>query len=184
MVVGRSKLPTFLFNMEFGDYARGWSRFANGLENELVKQMHEKKELFEEFVTEQLYSGVNGDEVPLRPTYSQDPYFMQFKNPKAEAERYKKWKAKIQPPARSYLGFSPRNIDTPNLIIRGDFYASITAIPITDGVMIASQGLMFSSDIESKYGNVIYKIGDKAKKHYITFFMSKRIQSFMKECGL
>lgn len=171
-------------NNKVGQYLGGWSKFANGLEDVIIKQMHEKKELFEEFVTEQLYSGVNGDEVPLRPTYTQDPYFMQFKNPKAEAERYKKWKAKIQPPARSYLGLRPRNIDTPNLIIRGDFYSSITAIPIADGVMIASQGLMFSDDIEKKYGNVIYKIGDKAKRHYITFFMSKRIQSFMKECGL
>lgn len=173
-----------IVNNDLQKYALGWRKFANGLESELIKQMHEKKELFEEFITEQLYSGVNGDEVPLRPTYTQDPYFMQFKNPKAEAERYKKWKAKIQPPARSYLGFKPRNIDTPNLIIRGDFYSSITAVPIADGVMIASQGLMFSADIEKKYGNVIYKIGDKAKRHYITFFMSKRIQSFMKECGL
>lgn len=173
-----------IVNNDLQKYSLGWRKFADGLECVLISQMHEKKELFEEFITEQLYSGVNGDEVPLRPTYTQDPYFMQFKNPKAEAERYKKWKAKIQPPARSYLGFKPRNIDTPNLIIRGDFYSSITAVPIADGVMIASQGLMFSADIEKKYGNVIYKIGDKAKRNYITFFMSKRIQSFMKECGL
>ena len=128
--------PLFL-NMELGDYARGWSRFANGLENELIKQMHEKKELFEEFITEQLYSGLNGDEVPLRPTYTNDPYFNMYREPKKAAERYKKWKARIQPPARSYLGFKPRDIDTPNLIIRGDFYSSITAVPIADGVMIA-----------------------------------------------
>ena len=175
MVVGRIKLPTF-FNMDLEDYARGWNKFAKGLEGELIKQMHEKKELFEEFVTEQLYSGVNGDEVPLRPTYTQDPYFMQFKNPKAEAERYKKWKAKIQPPARSYLGFRPRNIDTPNLIIRGDFYSSITAVPIADGVMIASQGLMFSADIENKYGNYCDDCGATIKdnaKYYLYNILAK-----------
>lgn len=171
-------------NDKVEQYLGGWSKFANELEDVLIKQMHDKKDLFEEFITEQLYSGLNGDEVPLRPTYTQDPYFLQFKNPKAEADRYKKWKAKIQPPARSYLGFSPRNIDTPNLIIRGDFYSSITAIPIADGVMIASQGLMFSSDIEQKYGNIIYKISDKAKRHYIIYFMMPRINKFMKECGL
>lgn len=173
-----------IVNNDLQKYALGWRKFADGLEGVLISQMHAKKDLFEEFITEQLYSGVNGDEVPLRPTYTQDPYFMQFKNPKAEAERYKKWKAKIQPPARSYLGFKPRNIDTPNLIIRGDFYSSITAVPIADGIMIASQGLMFSTDIEKKYGNVIYKIGDKAKSHYIRFFMIKRILTYMKECGL
>ena len=31
--------------MELGDYAKGWVKFANGLEDELLKQMHEKKEL-------------------------------------------------------------------------------------------------------------------------------------------
>ena len=91
---------------------------------------------------------------------------------------------RIQPPARSYLGFRPRNADTPNLIIRGDFYASITAIPIADGISIVSQGVMFSSDIERKYGNVIYEIGDKARRHWINFYMLPRIRTFMKECGL
>ena len=146
--------------------------------------MHEEKDLFEEFITEQLYSGLNGREESLSPRYTEDPYFNMFKNPKEEAERYKKWKAKIQPPARSYLGFKPRNVDTPNLIIRGDFYSSITAIPIDDGISIVSQGVEFSTDIEQKYGHVIYEIGDKARKHYIDFYMLPRIMKLMKECGL
>lgn len=170
--------------MELKQYFNGWKKFADNLERELVEQIHNNKGLFEEFVTEQLYSGVNGDEQPLRPKYSEDPYFNAFKNPKKKAEDYKKWKAKIQPPARSYLGFAPRDTDTPNLIIRGDFYSSITAIPIANGVSIVSQGVSFSSDIERKYGDVIYKIGDKARKHYIDFYMLPRILKFLKECGL
>lgn len=170
--------------MDLLQYANGWKRFADGLETTLVVQMHDRKEMFEEFITEQLYSGVNGEEEPLRPKYSEDPYFNTFKNPKKEAERYRKWKMKIQPPARSYLGFRPRNADTPNLIIKGDFYASITAIPIADGISIVSQGVMFSSDIERKYGNVIYEIGDKARRHWINYYMLPRINKFMKECGL
>lgn len=173
-----------IFYMDLVQYANGWKRFADGLETTLVEQMHDRKDMFEEFVTEQLYSGVNGEEEPLRPKYSEDPYFNAFRNPKKEAERYRKWKMKIQPPARSYLGFRPRNSDTPNLIIRGDFYASITAIPIADGISIVSQGVMFSSDIERKYGNVIYEIGDKARRHWINYFMLPRINRFMKECGL
>lgn len=173
-----------IFYMDLVQYANGWKRFADGLESKLVEQMHDRKELFEEFITEQLYSGVNGKEEPLRPKYSEDPYFNTFKNPKKEAERYRKWKMKIQPPARSYLGFRPRNSDTPNLIIRGDFYASITAIPIADGISIVSQGVMFSSDIERKYGNVIYEISDKARRHWINYYMLPRINRFMKECGL
>lgn len=170
--------------MDFVEYVNGWKKFADGLEGNLIGLMHERKELFEEFVTEQLYSGVNGDEVPLRPKYSEDPYFNTFKNPKKKAEQYRKWKMKIQPPARSYLGFRPRNSDTPNLIIRGDFYSSITAIPIADGISIVSQGVSFSADIERKYGDVIYEISDKARKHWIDFYMLPRILKFMKECGL
>ena len=178
--------PPFVFflPMDFQEYAKGWKKFADGIEEVLVKQLHEQKDLFEEFVTEQLYSGVNGDEQPLTPSYSEDPYFNGFKNPKKAAAWYKKWKMRIHPPARSYLGFKPRNPDTPNLIIRGDFYSSITAIPIAEGLSIVSEGLTFSADIEKKYGSVIYRIGDKAKKHYIVHYMMKRIDSYMKECGI
>lgn len=183
MEVGRNDSPHFLY-MELKQYFEGWKRFADNFEGVLINQLHDKKELFEEFVTEQLYSGVNGDEQPLRPKYSEDPYFNMFKHPKIEAERYKKWKAKIQPPARSYLGFRPRDVDTPNLIIRGDFYASITAIPIADGISIVSQGVEFASDIERKYGDGIYEIGNKARKHYIDYYMLPRILKLMKECGL
>lgn len=170
--------------MEFKQYLEGWKKFAAGLENVLISQMHDNTSLFEEFITEQLYSGLNGDEQPLRPKYTEDPYFESFRNPKKAAEQYKKWKAKIQPPARSYLGFRPRDVDTPNLIIRGDFYSSITAIPIADGVSIVSQGLSFSTDIEKKYGNIIYVIGEKAKRHYISYYVIPKINEFMKKCGL
>ena len=170
--------------MEFKRYCEGWRRFADRIEGELVQQMHDNKGLFEEFITEQLYSGVNGREEALRPKYSEDPYFQMFKDPKAEAERYKKWKQKIQPPARSYLGFKPRNADTPNLIIRGDFYASITAIPIAAGIRIVSQGVEFAPDIEKKYGLVIYEISDKARTHYAKYYMLPKINKLMKDCGL
>lgn len=173
-------------NNKLGFYLSGWKSFADSLESALINQMHKEKGLFEEFITEQLYSGVNGEEIPLRPKYTEDPYFVENygKNWKKRAEAYKKWKQKIQPPARSYLGFKPRNADTPNLIIRGDFYSSITAVPIADGISIVSQGLMFSNDIERKYGNVIYVISDKAKKHYITYYMLPEIQKLMKKYGL
>lgn len=183
MEVGRIEAPHFLY-MEFKQYCEGWMKLANNLEDVLIDQMHKEKDLFEEFITEQLYSGVNGDEEPLRPRYTEDPYFNTFKNPKKKAEQYKKWKAKIQPPARSYLGFKPRDVDTPNLIIRGDFYASITAIPIADGISIVSQGVEFATDIERKYGNVIYEIGNRAREHYVRHYMLPRIDKLIKECGL
>lgn len=178
-------MPLF-FIMTIEEYANKWKKFSDGLEDVLINQMHQHKELAEEFITEQLYSGVDGDENPLRPKYTEDPYFKtdEAGHWKNNAKGYMKWKASIQAPARSYLGFSPRSKDTPNLIIRGDFYFSITAIPIKDGLMISSQGVSFSSDIERKYSPSIYKIGNKAKKHYVTYYMLPQIKTFFKSCGL
>lgn len=172
--------------MTLDEYSKSWKKLADGLEDVLVNQLHGETNLMEEFVREQLYSGVNGDEERLTPKYSEDPYFKEVygKNWKKYATNYAKWKKKIQPPARSYLGFRPRAMDTPNLIIRGDFYSSITAIPVKDGVMVSSEGVLFAADIERKYTPRIYKISNKARKHYITYFALPQIKDFIKSCGL
>ena len=73
---------------------------------------------------------------------------------------------------------------TPNLIIRGDFYSSITAIPISDGVRIVSYGVEFGTDIERKYGSQIFKISDKAGSHYVEYRLLPKIERFFNECGL
>ena len=46
-----------------------------GFEGEIQNVMDSNKSLVREFVTEQLYSGVNGNDKPLRPTYLNDPWF-------------------------------------------------------------------------------------------------------------
>lgn len=172
--------------MTLEEYSKSWKKLADGLEDVLVDQLHGETDLVEEFVREQLYSGVNGDEERLTPKYSQDPYFKEVygKNWKKHATAYAKWKKDIQPPERSYLGFRPRAMDTPNLIIRGDFYSSITAIPVKDGVMVSSEGVSFAADIEHKYTPKIYKISNRARKHYITYFALPQIKDFIKSCGL
>lgn len=172
--------------MTLEEYARCWKKLADGIQPMIRDKMEKDAPQFEEYVREQLYSGVDGDEESLTPKYSQDPYFKTAygKNWKPHAIGYMKWKRKIQPPAPSYLGFRPRSMDTPNLIIRGDFYSSITAIPVKDGIMITSQGVSFSADIEAKYTPRIYKISNKAKKHYITYYAMPQIKDFIKSCGL
>ena len=107
-----------------------------------------------------------------------------YKNPKKAAEKYKNWKTRIQRPKPSYLGFPARNNNTPNLIIRGDFYSSITAIPISDGVKIVSYGVSFGADIESKYGSQIFKVSTKAREHYIMYRLIPHIDKFTKQCGI
>lgn len=172
-----------------GEYFKSWKKLSDNLEDVLVSQLHGESDKIEEFVREQLYSGKNGNEDNLRPKYSEDPYFQKIygDNWKKHAINYRKYKKKITPPGRragSYLMFQPRGVDTPNLIIRGDFYSSITAIPIGGGLSVGSEGVSFSDDIEQKYTTAIYKIGDKAKKHYIRYFMLPQIDALVKDCGL
>lgn len=142
----------------------------------------------EDFVREQLYSGVNGREKPLRPTYTNDPYWMEVtKSPKAAKAKgrgYMKYKKKQTPPAASYLGLPPRNEDTPNLIIRGDFYESITAKIAGDTIRISTQGLSFGSDIEKKYGSIIFGLGGHAKSYLIKNKINPALRKYFKKFGL
>lgn len=170
--------------MEFREYLRRWQKFSGTLKTVLLEKMHSDLPQFEEYIREQLFSGLDGNERPLKPGYMEDPYFNQYKNPKKEAQRYKDWKTKIQRPKPSYLGFSARNNNTPNLIIRGDFYSSITAIPVADGVKIVSYGVEFGSDIERKYGSQIFKVTETAKRHYINYRLYPRIEKYYNQCGL
>lgn len=170
--------------MEFREYINRWKKLADNLEKQLVNKMHQDLPQFEEYIREQLYSGLDGNERPLTPGYMDDPYFDSFKNPKKAAEDYKNWKTKIQRPKPSYLGFSARNNNTPNLIIRGDFYSSITAIPMSDGIRIETLGVSFGSDIEKKYGSQIFKISDKAGSHYVEYRLLPKIERMINDLGL
>ena len=95
------------------------------------------------------------------------------------------WKKKIKPPKPSFLLDLPaRDEKTPNLIIKGDFYDSITAIPISDGVRISTQGTPFGDDVERKYGSAILKIGTVSRKHFIEYFLEPALKSYFSKFGL
>lgn len=170
--------------MEMQEYIRRWRTFSDNLKKVLTNKMHTDLPQFEEYIREQLYSGLDGDQNELKPGYMEDPYFNIYKNPKKAAENYKNWKTRIQRPKPSYLGFPARNNNTPNLIIRGDFYSSITAIPISEGIKIVSFGVSFGADIESKYGSQIFKVSTKAREHYIMYRLIPHIDKFTKQCGI
>lgn len=176
----------FLCGMDIGEFADRFERFAEEFKEEAVGALGNDRREFVEYVQEQLYSGLNGREKPLRPTYLTDPYFKEFYGQrwKAEAERYMKWKKKIQPPVGSWLGFSPRPVDVPNLIITGEFYSSIYANPTGKGLEIGTRGTTFGSDIERKYGSIIFGISPTARKYYAEYHfygeIEKIYEKFMK----
>lgn len=160
---------------------------VSGFEPMIRDIMIAQKKEIQIYITEQLYSGVNGNDKPLRPTYLNDPYFKSkeagnwYKN----AKGYMAWKESITPPyASSWLGIPRRTPDTPNLIIRGDFHDSITAIPIDNGLKIESVGISFSGDIEKKYGQAIYKVGSYARRYFIEKYIKKGIADYFRKFGL
>ena len=149
----------------FKEGYKNMKSFIDGYERMIKDAIINNRMELVDYVQEQLYSGLDGNEKQLTPSYLNDPF---FKTP-AQAIAYRNWKKKSTPPTPSYLGFQERNENTPNLIIRGDFYSSITAIPIGDGVKIITRGLSFGGDIENKYGSQIFKISSKAKDYFLRY---------------
>lgn len=83
--------------MTLEEYARCWKKLADGIQPMIRDKMEKDAPQFEEYVREQLYSGVDGDENPLIPGYTEDPYFKKTygEHWKKNAERYKNWKTKL-----------------------------------------------------------------------------------------
>jgi hypothetical protein len=160
---------------------------VEGFEPMIRNIMAAQKKEVQIYITEQLYSGINGNDKPLRPTYLNDPYFKSRESGKwyKNARGYMMWKEGITPPyASSWLGIPRRSLDTPNLIIRGDFHNSITAVPFDKGLRIESVGVSFSDDIERKYGQAIYRVGSYARRYFIEKYVKKGIEDYFRKFGV
>lgn len=169
------------------DAEKNFRMFVDGFEPMIRGIMHAQKKEVQVYITEQLYSGRNGNDKPLRPTYLNDPYFDSpesggwYKN----AKGYMRWKERKTPPyASSLLGIPRRSADTPNLIIRGNFHDSITATPIDKGLRIESVGVSFSGDIEKKYGQAIYKVGSLARRYFFEQYVKQGVADYFRQFGL
>lgn len=166
---------------------KNFNALVEGFESMIRNIMAAQKKEVQIYITEQLYSGVNGKDKPLRPTYLNDPYFKSRESGKwyKNARGYMMWKEGITPPyASSWLGIPRRSPDTPNLIIRGDFHNSITAVPFDKGLRIESVGISFSDDIERKYGQAIYRVGSYAKRYFIEKYVKKGIEDYFRKFGV
>lgn len=166
---------------------KNFNALVEGFESMIRNIMAAQKKELQIYITEQLYSGVNGKDKPLRPTYLNDPYFKSRESGKwyKNARGYMMWKEGITPPyASSWLGIPRRSPDTPNLIIRGDFHNSITAVPFDKGLRIESVGVSFSDDIERKYGQAIYRVGSYARRYFIEKYVKKGIEDYFRKFGV
>lgn len=162
-----------------------FSRFASGFTDAVLDAMEESSPIVVETIHEQLASGLDGDEQPLRPTYTNDPWFNSEAagSWKGKGKQYMKWKAKITPPARSWLGFPERDKDTPNLYIIGMFYASIKAKRVSTGLQIESN-IPLGKDIEGKYGSIILRPGKTARGYLVKYHIKPALMDYYRKWGL
>lgn len=172
--------------MQVKEYSERFKKFADGFGTKVVSVIQQNGDTLTDYVREQLYSGLDGNEKPLRPTYLQDPW---FNSPDAgrwqgKAKAYMAWKSHITPSAPSYIGLPGRPIETPNLIITGVFYDSIHAAPVQGGALITTEGVDFGRDIERKYGSDIFKISPRARYDFLITKLMPEIQNFWNESGL
>ena len=169
-----------------GDYYRRFHAMNNGFKGTIESAL--KSVNLSYYIREQLYSGLDGNENELRPSYMDDPYFRERTNSEEKARNMARWYVKhkelITPPLTSNIGFKARGKETPNLIIRGDFYESIISTVDNWRIKIETQGVSFGADVERKYGSQIFALSEKSKRHIIETYIKPAIADYLKVYGL
>lgn len=167
-------------------------RIREGFGPEVLKCMDENRYEIVLDVREQLYGGIDGEDNPLQPSYSDDPYFRQphcyfydeefghYVNCFQHPERYVAWKMRITPPERGpRTGVPPRQADQPNLFIVGTFHQSLDARATDKGVEIFTYGWEAGPDVERKYGSRIFGLGTLATGHFNDTFLLPWLRRWM-----
>ena len=149
----------------------------NNFWQEVTNCLRGSEDLIHDLITDQLIAGRDENNRPIRPTYLQDPYFAEStKTPEAARNKARWWrdmKERVTPPETSpILHFPPRDRNTPNLIITGEYHRSIT--PIVQGdkdggkIVTRSIGFYAGNDaLESKYGPAHLGLTRKAKSYLL-----------------
>lgn len=150
------------------------------------KSLDEETDLINEIIHEQLLSGIDENEHPLRPTYLGDPYFVETtKTPegaKRKARWYKNMKEEITPPRPSHLlNYPARDSNTPNLIIKGNFHDSITPRIMGWKIVTTTEGFADGPAIVEKYGESILGISPRGREVLIKKVIKPAIERLFKK---
>ena len=159
---------------------------------DVTNSLRDSEGLIHDLITDQLMSGLDENKRPLKPTYLDDPYFVETtKTPEAakkKAHNYKAYKERITPPdASDILHLPPRDSNTPNLIIRGDYHASI--LPVVqagkDGgkIVTKSVGFYAGDDLEKKYGPGHLGLTPEAKAYLLDERVMPAIKKLFEKYG-
>ncbi len=156
----------------------------DGIRDSVLECLDEKRDIITMSVTEQLYSGIDGEGEYLKPSYDDDPYFNEKGPWHGASYAYKKWKERITPPVRSVnLNLPPRPVAVPNLFITGLFHDSIKASRQGEVIRVYTSGFQDGPLIEKKYGEAIFKLTDDAKEYFNIHALRPWLNDFMTKCG-
>nr|DAN34937.1 MAG TPA: hypothetical protein [Caudoviricetes sp.] len=165
----------------------------NNFMPEVTNSLRESEDLIHNLITDQLMAGLDENGKQIRPTYLQDPYFRETTKTEKAARKKAIWwrdmKERVTPPERSdILKFPPRNRNTPNLIITGEYHRSITPIFIDgkDGGKIVTRSIGFYAGddaLEKKYGSEHLGLTKKAKQYLLDNRVIPTIENLLKKYG-
>lgn len=134
-------------------------------------------------ISDQLYSGIDGNDEYLSPTYDEDPFFNEDGPWYQNSQGYKAWKMEITPPVvSSILGLNPRPEEVPNLFITGKFHSDINAKRSGD-MLLVDPGHNDGPSIVSKYGEQILELSSRGVAYFNTEFLIPAIERFYSKCG-
>ena len=160
-------------------------KITEGFNREVLNCMDENKGIIRGYIREQLYSGLDGTDHLIKPTYDDDPFFKEEGQWHNNAKGYKKWKMDKTPPVESQvLHLPPRPEEVPNLYITGAFYDSITITKKRVRVAITSDGFVDGDAIIRKYKKKILKPGTRAKEKFVEDYLKPHLKRFFRSCGL
>lgn len=159
-------------------------RMVDGFEPEVIRCLGDNVIIAEDAVREQMYSGIDGEDKYLSPTYDDDPYFEE-KGPWYHRNNgYKQWKREITPPtAGVMLMLQPRPDNVPNLFINGKFHSEVFATMQGDTLSIQCAPDGDGPDIVRKYGEQLLQLGPTAIGYFNNTYIIPYIWQFFADCG-
>ena len=160
------------------------TRMVDGFEPEIIQCLGDNEVIAEDAVREQMYSGIDGNDEHLYPTYDDDPFFEE-KGPWYHRNNgYKQWKRDITPPtAGVMLLLQPRPDNVPNLFINGKFHDEVFAVMEGDALSVKVKEDGDGPDIVRKYGDQLLQLGPTAIAYFNDRYIIPRVWRFFADCG-
>lgn len=157
---------------------------VEGFETAIIQCLSDNAVIAEDAVREQMYSGIDGEDQLLNPTYDSDRYFEEKGPWYHRSGAYKQWKRDITPPAPGVmLMLQPRPDNVPNLFINGKFHSEVFVTMQGDTLSISCDPNGDGPDIVRKYGDQLLQLGPTAIVYFNTQYIIPHIWRFFADCG-